>query len=65
MNLIDNVLLRLDDQITFLHAASPGEVFAAVVEEAPSRNNSKSIAMPRQIAMYLCKSLTHASSWAP
>ena len=26
-----------------------------------SRNNSKSIAMPRQIAMYLCKGLTHAS----
>jgi chromosomal replication initiator protein len=26
-----------------------------------SRNNSKSVAMPRQIAMYLCKSLTHAS----
>jgi len=26
-----------------------------------SRNNSKSIATPRQIAMYLCKSLTHAS----
>jgi chromosomal replication initiator protein len=26
-----------------------------------SRNNSKSIAMPRQIAMYLCKALTHAS----
>jgi chromosomal replication initiator protein len=26
-----------------------------------SRNNSKSIAMPRQIAMFLCKSLTHAS----
>jgi chromosomal replication initiator protein len=26
-----------------------------------SRNNSKSIAMPRQIAMYLCKSLTRAS----
>jgi chromosomal replication initiator protein len=26
-----------------------------------SRNNSKSIAMPRQIAMYLCKTLTHAS----
>jgi chromosomal replication initiator protein len=26
-----------------------------------SRNNSKSIAMPRQVAMYLCKSLTHAS----
>ena len=26
-----------------------------------SRNNSKSVAMPRQIAMYLCKSLTLAS----
>ena len=26
-----------------------------------SRNNSKSVAMPRQIAMYLCKNLTNAS----
>jgi chromosomal replication initiator protein len=26
-----------------------------------SRNNSKSIATPRQIAMYLCKNLTSAS----
>jgi chromosomal replication initiator protein len=26
-----------------------------------SRNNSKSVAMPRQIAMYLCKNVTHAS----
>jgi len=31
------------------------------VAELKSRNNSKSIAMPRQIAMYLCKTLTHAS----
>jgi chromosomal replication initiator protein len=29
--------------------------------ELKSRNNSKSIARPRQIAMYLCKSLTNAS----
>ncbi len=29
--------------------------------ELKSKNNSKSIALPRQIAMYLCKSLTHAS----
>jgi chromosomal replication initiator protein len=29
--------------------------------ELKSKNNSKSIAMPRQIAMYLCKTLTHAS----
>ena len=26
-----------------------------------SRNNSKSVAMPRQVAMYLCKALTNAS----
>ncbi len=29
--------------------------------ELKSRNNSKSIAIPRQVAMYLCKQLTHAS----
>jgi chromosomal replication initiator protein len=29
--------------------------------ELKSRNNSKSVAKPRQIAMYLCKNLTHAS----
>jgi chromosomal replication initiator protein len=29
--------------------------------ELKSRNNAKSIAMPRQVAMYLCKLLTHAS----
>ncbi len=29
--------------------------------ELKSRNNSKSVAMPRQIAMYLCKTLTQAS----
>jgi chromosomal replication initiator protein len=31
------------------------------VTELKSKNNSKSIALPRQIAMYLCKALTHAS----
>jgi chromosomal replication initiator protein len=29
--------------------------------ELKSRNNAKSVAMPRQVAMYLCKSLTSAS----
>jgi chromosomal replication initiator protein len=29
--------------------------------EIKSRNNSKSVAMPRQIAMYLCKALTRSS----
>jgi chromosomal replication initiator protein len=31
------------------------------IVDLKSRNNSKSIAMPRQIAMYLCKALTSAS----
>ena len=31
------------------------------VADLRSRNNSKSVAMPRQIAMFLCKSLTSAS----
>jgi chromosomal replication initiator protein len=31
------------------------------VADLKSRNNAKSISMPRQIAMYLCKSLTNAS----
>jgi chromosomal replication initiator protein len=31
------------------------------IVDLKSRNNSKSIAMPRQIAMYLCKMLTSAS----
>ena len=31
------------------------------VTDLKSRNNSKSVAMPRQVAMYLCKTLTHAS----
>jgi chromosomal replication initiator protein len=31
------------------------------ITELRSRNNSKSVAMPRQVAMFLCKSLTQAS----
>jgi chromosomal replication initiator protein len=31
------------------------------VADLKSRNNSKSVALPRQVGMYLCKALTHAS----
>jgi chromosomal replication initiator protein len=37
------------------------EYYQLKVNELKSRNNSKSVAMPRQVAMYLCKTLTHAS----
>jgi len=31
------------------------------VEEMKSKNNSRAVAMPRQVAMYLCKRLTRHS----
>jgi chromosomal replication initiator protein len=37
------------------------EYYQLKLADLKSRNNSKSIAMPRQVAMYLCKALTHAS----
>ena len=37
------------------------DYFHLKLVELKSKNNSKSVAMPRQVAMYLCKSLTHAS----
>lgn len=37
------------------------EYYQLKIAELKSRNNSKSVTMPRQIAMYLCKTLTHAS----
>src|SRR5205823_1171316 len=37
------------------------EYYKLKLVDLKSRNNSKSIAMPRQIAMYLCKPLTRAS----
>jgi chromosomal replication initiator protein len=35
--------------------------YSLKVSELKSKNNSKSVALPRQIAMYLCKALTSAS----
>ncbi len=37
------------------------EYYQLKLTDLKSRNNSKSVAMPRQVAMYLCKMLTHAS----
>jgi chromosomal replication initiator protein len=37
------------------------EYYQLKLADLKSRNNSKSIAMPRQVAMYLCKALTSAS----
>jgi chromosomal replication initiator protein len=37
------------------------EYYNLKLADLKSRNNSKSVAKPRQVAMYLCKGLTHAS----
>jgi len=37
------------------------EYYQLKLAELKSRNNAKSVAMPRQVAMYLCKSLTNSS----
>jgi chromosomal replication initiator protein len=37
------------------------EFYQMRLNDLKSRNNSKSVAMPRQVAMYLCKNLTAAS----
>src|SRR5215813_1064924 len=38
-----------------------GEQFGLRLNEIKAKNNSKSVVVPRQIAMYLCKQLTEAS----
>jgi chromosomal replication initiator protein len=40
---------------------SVADYYQLKVADLRARNNSKSVALPRQIAMYLCKALTHAS----
>ena len=56
-------VLEQDDRAVTIETIQKfvSDYYQLKVVELKSRNNSKSVAMPRQIAMYLCKSLTHAS----
>jgi chromosomal replication initiator protein len=56
-------ILEHDDKAVTIEAIQKfvAERYNLRPAELKSRNNSKSVAMPRQVAMYLCKSLTHAS----
>jgi chromosomal replication initiator protein len=57
-----NVLQHDDRAITIeIIQKFVSEYYQLKIGELKSRNNSKSVAMPRQIAMYLCKNLTNAS----
>jgi chromosomal replication initiator protein len=56
-------ILQNDDRAVTIEIIQKfvADYYQLKLAELKSRNNSKSVAMPRQIAMYLCKSLTSAS----
>jgi chromosomal replication initiator protein len=56
-------VLRQEDRVVTLDMIQKfvAEYYQLKLTELRSRDHSKSIAMPRQVAMYLCKALTNAS----
>ena len=56
-------VLEQDDRAITIESIQKyvSDYYQLKLSELKSKNNSKSVAMPRQVAMYLCKSLTHAS----
>jgi chromosomal replication initiator protein len=56
-------VLSNDDRVVTIEIIQKfvADYFQLKPSELKSRNNSKSVALPRQVAMYLCKSLTKAS----
>jgi chromosomal replication initiator protein len=61
-DVLKNILQHDDKAVTIeIIQKFVADYYQLKLGELKSRNNSKSIAMPRQIAMYLCKGLTSAS----
>jgi chromosomal replication initiator protein len=61
-DVLRNVLQNDDRAVTIeIVQKAVADHYSLKVAELKSKNNSKSVAMPRQIAMYLCKTLTTAS----
>jgi chromosomal replication initiator protein len=61
-DVLRNVLQNDDKAITIeIIQKFVSDYYQLKLGDLKSRNNSKSVAMPRQIAMYLCKNLTNAS----
>jgi chromosomal replication initiator protein len=56
-------VLQNDDRAVTIEGVQKAvaDHYSLKVAELKSKNNSKSVALPRQIAMYLCKALTNAS----
>ena len=57
-NILDHDEKAVTIEIVQKHVA---DFYNLKLVDLKSRNNSKSVAMPRQVAMYLCKQLTQAS----
>ena len=61
-DVLRNILDRDDPRVTIeviqKHVA---DFYSLKLSDLKSRNNARSVALPRQIAMYLCKGLTNAS----
>ncbi len=61
-DVLRNVLQNDDRAITIeIVQKAVADHYSLKLADLKSKNNSKSVAMPRQIAMYLCKALTSAS----
>jgi len=57
-----NVLTQEDKAVTIeIVQKFVADYYQLKVQDLKSKNNAKSVAIPRQVAMYLCKQLTHAS----
>jgi chromosomal replication initiator protein len=56
-------VLRHEERIVTIDSIQKfvAEYYRLKLAELKSKNNSKSVALPRQVAMYLCKTLTNAS----
>jgi chromosomal replication initiator protein len=61
-DVLRNVLQNDDRAVTIeIVQKAVADHYSLKVAELKSKNNSKSVALPRQIAMYVCKTLTNAS----
>ncbi len=59
---LKNVIGQDDRAVTVdMIQKAVADYYQLKVADIRARNNSKSVALPRQVAMYLCKALTHAS----
>jgi chromosomal replication initiator protein len=56
-------VLRHEERVVTIDSIQKfvAEYYRLKLAELKSKNNSKSVALPRQVAMYLCKALTNAS----